>query len=333
MKLKVSHVLYMDTCMFQQYNLLFVPCRYAWFRMPSWIRDDLSSDMAPYPVPVLVGCAIAVRRSYFFDNGAFDRGLDIWGGEHLELSFRTWLCGGSIWTVPCSRVGHLFKETTFNFEGHNKDLVINKNLRRVAEVWLDEYKPIFYAAIRGISRIPELSSEEAKSLSERKLLRDSLKCKPFSWYLSTIIPELRFPPEKAVHFGEIRNIETGACFRALPDDHIGLHYDCFVHRILPEHEFHITTDRRLLLGESCVDIVPDTLLLRLQPCSTANASWDIRPGPITGQLVSTNANGTLCVTHVTSMVQTHFKEQMPQAATCIDGHLYQQWAMTYMFDY
>ncbi|XP_041347335.1 polypeptide N-acetylgalactosaminyltransferase 10-like [Gigantopelta aegis] len=83
--------------------------RYAWFFLPKYLTQTLSSPTDPYPTPVLVGCAMAVRKSYFNSIGAFDEHLEIWGGEHLDLSFRTWMCGGRIVTVACSRVGHLFK--------------------------------------------------------------------------------------------------------------------------------------------------------------------------------------------------------------------------------
>ena len=36
----------------------------------------------------MVGCVFAMNRKYFFDMGAFDEGMSIWGAENVELPLR-----------------------------------------------------------------------------------------------------------------------------------------------------------------------------------------------------------------------------------------------------
>ena len=47
--------------------------------------------------------------------------------------------------VPCSRVGHIYKiRQVYSYPGEKSaDQVISSNSRRVADVWLDEYKYLY----------------------------------------------------------------------------------------------------------------------------------------------------------------------------------------------
>lgn len=53
--------------------------------------------------------------------------------------WQVWLCGGSIEVIPCSKIAHIERATKPylpDFSG-----MMKRNALRVAEVWLDEYKP------------------------------------------------------------------------------------------------------------------------------------------------------------------------------------------------
>ena len=103
-------------------------------RVPDHQAKQVREYGLPFASPTLVGCALAVSKDYFTRIGLFDDGLNVWGGENIELAWRVWMCGGSVATVPCSRIGHVFKNSGNKFDG-DKEEIVQKNLMRLADTW------------------------------------------------------------------------------------------------------------------------------------------------------------------------------------------------------
>ncbi len=74
-------------------------------RVP-WLRKNGSE---PYPVPVLPGGFLAMRRETFLKTGGYDPGMRQLGGNDAELSCRLWLRGYEQRVIPAFEVGHLFR--------------------------------------------------------------------------------------------------------------------------------------------------------------------------------------------------------------------------------
>lgn len=161
----------------------------------------------PFRTPAMAGGLFAMDKDYFFELGAYDDQMEIWGGENLELSFRVWQCGGSVEIAPCSHVGHLFRKSSpYTFPGGVGE-VLYSNLARVALVWMDDWKEFYFRFNPAAARI-----RDRQSVRSRIELRERLKCKSFEWYLDNIWPQ-HFLPKEDRFFGKIRSRLSDECLQ------------------------------------------------------------------------------------------------------------------------
>ncbi|XP_064269741.1 polypeptide N-acetylgalactosaminyltransferase 15 isoform X2 [Passer domesticus] len=179
---------------------------FHWEPVPEHEEKVRQSPISPIRSPAVAGAVVAMDRHYFQNTGAYDSDMTMWGAENLELSIRTWLCGGSVEIIPCSRVGHVYRNHFPRAFSYEEAIVRNKI--RIAETWLGSFKENFYKHDTVAFLI---SKAEKPDCSERLQLQKRLGCRNFQWFLSNVYPELSQPGDTPRFSGKLYNTGVGFC--------------------------------------------------------------------------------------------------------------------------
>ncbi|CAJ0600292.1 unnamed protein product [Cylicocyclus nassatus] len=254
---------------------------FTWEKMPEREQNRRKSPTEYIRSPTMAGGLLAANREYFFEVGGYDEEMDIWGGENLEISFRTWMCGGSIEFIPCSHVGHIFRAGhPYNMTGRggNKD-VHGTNSKRLAEVWMDEYKRLYYLHRH------DLKDTDVGDLSSRKALRKRLGCKSFKWFLDNIAPGKFIPDEDVQAYGTLFTTVNGfrMCTDTLQRDEHQIHnlgvFPC-QGKGSPPQLMSLSNAGHLRRETNCAEVqVSENQrrgLIRMYPCHEKSPVWDYK---------------------------------------------------------
>ncbi|XP_016982775.1 putative polypeptide N-acetylgalactosaminyltransferase 10 [Drosophila rhopaloa] len=258
----ILDIIWHKTFAYTKYNSL-TRSGFNWWlqiqRLPVF-PEDQGFGSTPYRTALLVG-VMAIDRDYFWNLGGYDEELDIWGGEQFEMSFKVWMCGGMMLYVPCSRVGHINRGPMSPKPNPRSYNFLATNYKRVAEVWMDEYRKYVY------DRNPELYEKiQVGLLSGRKSLRRALQCKSFAWYMDAVAQDFlnKFPTvdvnPMAVISGPIESVAyPGFCVDSLDRKHKRpvVLSRCMGNRTKSGEyqQWHLTKDQeiRLMDGGDCLE--------------------------------------------------------------------------------
>jgi len=162
-------------------------CYIDWNADFAWFEDD--SDF----IPIISGGLVAIGKQWWHESGGFDKDMRGWGGENVDQSLRTWLCGGDIVRAKSSRVAHMWRLSSDKRTSAHYHLVTGtENTARVAAAWFDDFRVKFKE-----NKLSHGGPDVSKVL-ERK---HALGCKPFVFFLHRfrrayikggVLPELCF---------------------------------------------------------------------------------------------------------------------------------------------
>lgn len=175
------------------------------------LNAQTTDPAEPFDDPVMAGGLFAISKRWFWELEGYDEGLDVWGGEQYEMSFKIWQCGGRLVDAPCSRVGHIYRQ--FNpHGGFSFGDYLSRNHKRVAVVWMDEYAEYVY------KRNAHMRNVNPGNVTKQLELRKRLQCKSFKWFMEHVAfdlpqyyPPIPLPPYA---FGEIRSKAAALCIDA-----------------------------------------------------------------------------------------------------------------------
>nr|XP_031361332.1 polypeptide N-acetylgalactosaminyltransferase 13 [Lonchura striata domestica] len=222
---------------------------FRWYPVPQREMERRKGDRTlPVRTPTMAGGLFSIDRSYFEEIGTYDAGMDIWGGENLEMSFRIWQCGGSLEIVTCSHVGHVFRKATpYTFPGGTGH-VINKNNRRLAEVWMDDFKDFFYIISPGAPRFLWGHFQPSRSLTIWECSQIAVFC------TSLAGPGNLLRNISLFSFLQIRNVETNQCLDNMgrkENEKVGF-FNC--HGMGGNQVFSYTADKEIRTDDLCLDV-------------------------------------------------------------------------------
>jgi len=168
-------------------------------------------------VPLMSGGLLALSRRWWQETEGYDEHMVAWGGENIDQSLRTWLCGGRIEVAEGAYIAHMWRDpknpkTTLKYPIPSEDVMRNK--ARAVTAWLGEFKdktlsfPEYEEFVTGKHTIGDMGNFHR--------LQRRMQCAPFASYIqrfSYVYVDGGLIPSEVF---QIREEQTGLCLERQP---------------------------------------------------------------------------------------------------------------------
>jgi len=169
-------------------------------------------------VPVMSGGLLAISKQWWHETGGYDPEMLGWGGENIDQSLRSWLCGGRIELAEGSIIAHMFRITDnprTHAKYHAEGADVAKNKLRAAAAWMGDF-------IEKVLDAPEFDDfrtgkKTLGNMSHFDTVKQKLGCSDFTHFLDKFhyiyFDSGYIPPEVY----QIQEVTTGMCLERKPD--------------------------------------------------------------------------------------------------------------------
>ncbi|CAD7955277.1 unnamed protein product [Amoebophrya sp. A120] len=136
-------------------------------------------------VPLLSGGLLSMSKRWWEETGGYDEFMKGWGGENIDQSLRTWLCGGEMITLPHVQVAHMWRvhsdpRTQRKYSVPGNSVTVNRF--RAAKAWMGEYAQKMENEF-GYGR-GQRGSNWYGDLANLLSVKQKNNCREFGWYLN-----------------------------------------------------------------------------------------------------------------------------------------------------
>eukprot|EP00928_Gymnodinium_smaydae_P011595 TRINITY_DN14261_c0_g1_i5.p1 TRINITY_DN14261_c0_g1~~TRINITY_DN14261_c0_g1_i5.p1 ORF type:complete len:344 (+),score=55.44 TRINITY_DN14261_c0_g1_i5:145-1176(+) len=138
-------------------------------------------------VPVVSGGLLGISKRWWNETGGYDDEMRGWGGENLDQSLRSWLCGGEIMVAKDSFVAHMWrvhtdKRTTARYRLPPNAATVNR--LRASVSWFGDFaeKLAQFPALES-NRLDEHGDPWYGDIENILAVKQRLHCRSFAWFL------------------------------------------------------------------------------------------------------------------------------------------------------